>query len=871
MEILLGSLDGDGPYPFPNDQYLGEVLAADSISGPELAAAIGLTAGFPINDTAGWLKFKSHEGITFLVAKRTLRYRLSWNQLNAAMAVNSGRLITFKGSTYKLRLLRGAEKDPTDWVAGLGQDNPVIAKPSEWNRFIHRVAAGNPGQAPSWASFPLSELNIAVSSTGRMTICQEALGSDATMSVARGNASLTQFNYVYKADGSASSTQNHYGWRPVLEYVGEAVVYPGSGPGSKSLAFGDENIGYFGEVSAAEMMTHLELRNAIGASWPSMRTDSGWFKFFHKGVVKFISKNTLATGLTWNQVYGAGVMYGTDDFGKYPVAPGVNQRKVIQWARESKTWTFVPHLITGCATDPNTTGVAPQPDTEWYDLMFRVFTGTQPNAGTFAQYAAADVAMHVAHTVPETAGSNTAYHLIRGNGAPAAVTAWNQKDNATAYSQHIRLTLNVQGDPREEPPTAGPAFWLDPSDQPNGSTTIVDKSRKAVAVNNSGVVVSSEGPRPGVKSMFFDKSSVKYLRMSGALMPNVLAKDFQIDYWFKPDGTPAGTMGVITQWAQSANNAGFLALVGSSGADAYLFGPYNSNSAMITAPANANHLNWVKRSIRRKGSVFEYWQDDVMVGTFTSALSATKTVDWIIGSYMNSSNVIPATGIVPMGGWLADVRVYDFYKGNGSDGGYPYDEYLGEVATADFITPSALTTAVGITEGAPQDDGFGWLQFRIDGKILMVGKRSIRYNISWNHINSKGCVDGTKTVTYGGKTYKVRLLKGAEANPSAWTTAMGQDNPLILAASEWNRLIHRVSVNNPGPASNWEMFTDEQLNVRDGSGSRTLCQETIAENGYAVGRGFSSLRWFNYQLKSDGPDNSNFVNFGWRPVLELVE
>jgi hypothetical protein len=114
-------------------------------------------------------------------------------------------------------------------------------------------------------------------------------------------------------------------------------------------------------------------------------------------------------------------------------------------------------------------------------------------------------------------------------------------------------------------------------------------------------------------------------------------------------------------------------------------------------------------------------------------------------------------------------------------------------------------------------------------------------------------------------------MKGAEANPSGFTAAMGQANPQIVWPSEWNRLMMRVAASNPGGASNWATFTDDEINVTSGSGCRTLCQETMAENGYCIGRGFPEIKWVNYQQKTDGPDNSNFVSFGWRPVLELVE
>jgi len=208
----------------------------------------------------------------------------------------------------------------------------------------------------------------------------------------------------------------------------------------------------------------------------------------------------------------------------------------------------------------------------------------------------------------------------------------------------------------------------------------------------------------------------------------------------------------------------------------------------------------------------------------------------------------------------------------GNDNGYPDDDFLGEVTAASFITGPALATAIGLTWGVEINTEVGWLRFLVAGKQVWVAKRPFRYQISWNNLNDIGCALGTKTISFGGKTYKVRLIRAAEADPSAWDIpTQGQDNPAIFQASEWNRLILRVSANNPGPAGNWAAYTDADLGVASGAGARSLGMERIAANpGYNVGRGFPEARWVNYQNLGDGPGNPSFNNHGWRPVLELV-
>ena len=203
---------------------------------------------------------------------------------------------------------------------------------------------------------------------------------------------------------------------------------------------------------------------------------------------------------------------------------------------------------------------------------------------------------------------------------------------------------------------------------------------------------------------------------------------------------------------------------------------------------------------------------------------------------------------------------------------YSLDQYLGEVAAADFIDGATLTSLVNYTNGVAltSNNVAGWLKFIIEGKTIWVAKRPLRYQVAWSDLQALGIVDGTKTVTFGGKTYKVRLLRGAEDDPTAWSTNLGQDNPSLLASSEWNRLMMRVSATSPNTSNNFAMFTDSELGVATGAGSRTLCKENMTYSAsYCVGRGYPSVQWFNYQQKTDGA-GSSFDTHGWRPVLELV-
>lgn len=109
--------------------------------------------------------------------------------------------------------------------------------------------------------------------------------------------------------------------------MGEVKEYPDSGPGIKTLKFGDENLGYFGEVGSSELFSLAELRRQTDF-WAG--TDRGnqninWVKLFSKGKVLYIPTTAVATSVSWSQLYAKGLIYGVDGPGAVPDSPAVNQ------------------------------------------------------------------------------------------------------------------------------------------------------------------------------------------------------------------------------------------------------------------------------------------------------------------------------------------------------------------------------------------------------------------------------------------------------------------------------------------------------------------------------------------------------------------
>ena len=227
--------------------------------------------------------------------------------------------------------------------------------------------------------------------------------------------------------------------------------------------------------------------------------------------------------------------------------------------------------------------------------------------------------------------------------------------------------------------------------------------------------------------------------------------------------------------------------------------------------------------------------------------------------------------------------IRDFNFGIGSVtfvGGDFTDGYLGEVPSTDFITGDALASAIGLTVGTSQNSNVPWWKFVIDDQVLYVPTKNFRYNIAWSDINNVNAVyndSNAPIVTIGGYDFRVTLMTGAEADPTAWTTSSTADDN-YGAGSEWNRLIYRVHDNVPtggtetshgGPqvGNNWDSYDINNTNIASGSGSNSWCQETSnSQSNKRITRGGNSL----YLFKAQDVDYQ-YSNRGWRPALRLVK
>lgn len=208
--------------------------------------------------------------------------------------------------------------------------------------------------------------------------------------------------------------------------------------------------------------------------------------------------------------------------------------------------------------------------------------------------------------------------------------------------------------------------------------------------------------------------------------------------------------------------------------------------------------------------------------------------------------------------------------------------FHGEVSSMQMITGDALATAVGITAGTSINSDVDWLHFTLEGTELYVAKKPIRHDM--NFAQSINGINGTKTVSINGKTYKVRALKTSlgdtfltnHVNYGGESTAY--DNAGAWG-SEWNRLMYPihdgVHPNNKSPAihsdsrtlpyGTFAQYSNADLQIGpDYTWGSSICLEGTGSSSSRVGRGLDGISHFR-ELRT-----ANLKAAGWRPVLELI-
>ena len=87
---------------------------------------------------------------------------------------------------------------------------------------------------------------------------------------------------------------------------------PYNTPGPQTLKTGTLDFGYFGFVSAVELITGDDLALEIGLSPGTAQfSGEGWFKWAYNQKILFVAKKTFRHNLSWDQIHAIGAVFGT--------------------------------------------------------------------------------------------------------------------------------------------------------------------------------------------------------------------------------------------------------------------------------------------------------------------------------------------------------------------------------------------------------------------------------------------------------------------------------------------------------------------------------------------------------------------------------
>lgn len=133
----------------------------------------------------------------------------------------------------------------------------------------------------------------------------------------------------------------------------QILVADNRGAGPSTLMYGDDNMGYFGQVLTADFLTNLDIVAAAitTAGLPTTLVQAPWHKFVRKGKILYMPAAPFGQ-VTYNALYAAGLVYGVNASAPPNASIGdqtaVNQYRPIEF----KGQKYIPRLMRGFSDGP---------------------------------------------------------------------------------------------------------------------------------------------------------------------------------------------------------------------------------------------------------------------------------------------------------------------------------------------------------------------------------------------------------------------------------------------------------------------------------------------------------------------------------------
>jgi len=216
----------------------------------------------------------------------------------------------------------------------------------------------------------------------------------------------------------------------LLSTGGKAIYIGNSGPGPKTLVAGDANMGWFGEVTDTQLFGISQV-TAAGSMYQGDDNTAltpgsmHWLKFIWNGKIIYIAKRPFRQNVSWADLYAAGLVYGTRDTGKYPLATPKHQFIQMPKYEGEKLWVLKPRLVTGYSADPVAPANVGTYGGEWSQLLGRCSVATDggitPKFATMTYNALGWTQSSPDSLTMETLSTNVNQCNVRGDGGSGQI------------------------------------------------------------------------------------------------------------------------------------------------------------------------------------------------------------------------------------------------------------------------------------------------------------------------------------------------------------------------------------------------------------------------------------------------------------------
>lgn len=212
----------------------------------------------------------------------------------------------------------------------------------------------------------------------------------------------------------------------VINATPKALDDPSGSPGPNMLAKGTMQEGYFGLVTASEMITGDALTTLVGITQgTSQNSTTNWLKFAYKGKVLFVAQKPIRHSVSWDAINTAGAVMGTKQVA-------------------IKSLNYKVRLLQGALTNPSEDGASDRgaKGSEWNRLMCAVHEQVKNKNWDYPDYVEADIQDFGTYFTDvdlitnssagngsyswcqETIKSNSSVRVVRGNFG-VSNTSWN--------------------------------------------------------------------------------------------------------------------------------------------------------------------------------------------------------------------------------------------------------------------------------------------------------------------------------------------------------------------------------------------------------------------------------------------------------------